>query len=176
MDENTLTKFDLDQIQRGCLRLYLLNIGNFWALSRKQICTSLTRSLQEWFPSSRCDFSHYKALRKDPSCSTSWKEDTLQPLSAHPQSRTPVKPTPVESPQFPCRDKAKPVPSISQRGYIDKTCLIAIAIFQPFVWLFLAHKPPQVPLPGRLSHGLSVPWSRWINAGTTDGVSKLSPG
>lgn len=51
-------------MQRGCLRIVLTEHWEFSALPRKQICTSLTRSLEERFPSNRCDLAHYKALRQ----------------------------------------------------------------------------------------------------------------
>lgn len=45
----------------------MIVVTEYWefsALPRKQIYTSLIRSVPEQFPSRRCDLAHYKALRQ----------------------------------------------------------------------------------------------------------------
>lgn len=94
----TSPKCALDQIQREVV-IVVTEYWEFSALSRKQIYTSLIRSVPEQFPSRRCDLAHYKALRqKLPFLHHLMGKKFLNPSpSKHPPcSRTPVKP--VQSP------------------------------------------------------------------------------
>lgn len=127
MAEKALPKICLRPNAEGLFKIVLTEHWEFLALSRKQICTSLTRSLKEWFPSSRCDLAHCKALYTEKILPVQPNGELICPSpspSTHPlSSRTPVKPIPVKSPQFPCSDKATPVPSISLMAYITGASL-----------------------------------------------------